>query len=208
MILNEISEQLMLGRAPKVKELVINAVQEGIEPSVIINDALIGGMEIVGERFKKNEIFVPEVMMAARSMKLAMEVLKPLIKADTVASRGTVVIGTVKGDQHDIGKNLVSVMLESKGFRVIDLGVNVTAEKFVETAKNEKADIIACSALLTTTMTYMKSIVELVSTSFDRKVYVMVGGAPVTGEFAENIGADGYSPDAAAAADLALSLVK
>lgn len=207
MLLKDISEQLILGRAPKVKELVTNAVNEGFDPSQIINEALIGGMEVVGERFKKNEIFVPEVMMAARSMKLAMEVLKPLLKSDSVASKGTVVIGTVKGDQHDIGKNLVAVMLESKGFKVIDLGVNVTAEKFIETAKSENADIIACSALLTTTMTYMKTIVDMVSSEIDRKVFIMIGGAPVTGEFADKIGADGYSPDAAAAADLALSFV-
>lgn len=207
MILDEISEQLIIGRAPVLADTVKKALDEGYVPAQIINGGLIKGMDVIGERFKNNEVFVPEVMMAARAMKAAMEVLKPLLKSGDVSEKGTVVIGTVKGDQHDIGKNLVAIMLESKGFRVIDLGVNVTPEKYVETAIKENADIIACSALLTTTMINMKAVVELAKEKTDSKVKVMIGGAPVTQSFCYQIGADGYSEDAAAAAELAERLV-
>ena len=207
MILDEISEQLIIGRAPVLADTVKKALNEGYVPAQIINGGLIKGMDVIGERFKNNEVFVPEVMMAARAMKAAMEVLKPLLKSGDVSEKGTVVIGTVKGDQHDIGKNLVAIMLESKGFRVIDLGVNVAPEKYVETAIKENADIIACSALLTTTMINMKAVVELAKEKTDSKVKVMIGGAPVTQSFCDQIGADGYSEDAAAAAELAERLV-
>lgn len=207
MILDEIREQLIIGRAPVLVDTVKRALDEGYVPAQIINDGLIKGMDVIGERFKNNEVFVPEVMMAARAMKAAMEVLKPLLKSGDVSEKGTVVIGTVKGDQHDIGKNLVAIMLESKGFRVIDLGVNVAPEKYVETAIKENADIIACSALLTTTMINMKAVVELAREKTDSKVKVMIGGAPVTQSFCDQIGADGYSEDAAAAAELAERLV-
>lgn len=207
MILDEIREQLIIGRAPVLVDTVKRALDEGYVPAQIINDGLIKGMDVIGERFKNNEVFVPEVMMAARAMKAAMEVLKPLLKSGDVSEKGTVVIGTVKGDQHDIGKNLVAIMLESKGFRVIDLGVNVAPEKYVETAIKENADIIACSALLTTTMINMKAVVELSKEKTDSKVKVMIGGAPVTQSFCDQIGADGYSEDAAAAAELAERLV-
>ncbi|MDD6312207.1 MAG: corrinoid protein [Firmicutes bacterium] len=207
MILDEISEQLIIGRAPVLADTVKKALDEGYVPAQIINGGLIKGMDVIGERFKNNEVFVPEVMMAARAMKAAMEVLKPLLKSGDVSEKGTVVIGTVKGDQHDIGKNLVAIMLESKGFRVIDLGVNVAPEKYVETAIKENADIIACSALLTTTMINMKAVVELAKEKTDSKVKVMIGGAPVTQSFCDQIGADGYSEDAAAAAELAERLV-
>ena len=207
MILDEIREQLIIGRAPVLVDTVKRALDEEYDPAQIINDGLIKGMDVIGERFKNNEVFVPEVMMAARAMKAAMEVLKPLLKSGDVSEKGTVVIGTVKGDQHDIGKNLVAIMLESKGFRVIDLGVNVAPEKYVETAIKENADIIACSALLTTTMINMKAVVELAKEKTDSKVKVMIGGAPVTQSFCDQIGADGYSEDAAAAAELAERLV-
>ncbi len=206
-ILAEISELLQRGRSPKVKEGVQKALDEGIAPKDILEEGLLSGMSIIGEKFKNNEVFVPEVLIAARAMNAGIEILKPYLVAAGVESKGTAVIGTVKGDLHDIGKNLVKMMLEGKGLRVIDLGVDVPADKFVAAAKENDANIICCSALLTTTMGEMKSVVEAVKAEgLDSKVKVMVGGAPVTQNFCDSIGADCYTPDAASAADAALKL--
>ena len=174
----------------------------------ILEGGLMDGMGIVGDKFKKNEVFVPEVLIAARAMNAGIEILKPLMVDAGVEAAGKVVIGTVKGDLHDIGKNLVKIMMEGKGFDVIDLGTDVSAEKFLETVKTENADIICCSALLTTTMTYMKDIVNAFEEDGQRdNVTIMVGGAPVTQNFCDTIGADVYSADAASAADAALVAV-
>ncbi len=204
-ILSQISEALQKGQAPAVKEMCQKAIDEGLNAKEILEGGLMDGMGIVGSKFKKNEVFVPEVLIAARAMNAGIEILKPLMADAGVEAAGKVVIGTVKGDLHDIGKNLVKIMMEGKGFEIIDLGTDVTAEKFLETVKTEKADIICCSALLTTTMTYMKDIVNAFDEDGSRdKVTIMVGGAPVTQNFCDTIGADIYSADAASAADAAL----
>ena len=205
-ILEEISTFLQQGRAPKVKELVQQAIDEGIEPQKILEEGLLSGMNIVGEKFKNNEVFVPEVLVAARATNMGVGVLKPYLVQAGVESKGTAVIGTVKGDLHDIGKNLVKMMLEGKGLTVVDLGVDVPAEKFVAAAVENNAQLICCSALLTTTMGEMKSVVEEADKQGIRdKVKILVGGAPVTQSFCDSIGADGYTADAASCADMALS---
>jgi 5-methyltetrahydrofolate--homocysteine methyltransferase len=207
-ILEQISENLIKGKANEVKELVQKALDDGIGVGEVLNNGLLAGMSVVGERFKKNEIYVPEVLIAARAMKMGTEILRPLLADSGVEPIGTVVIGTVKGDLHDIGKNLVGMMLEGSGFEVVDLGTDVASEKFVEAARESKAQIIGASALLTTTMTAMKEVVDSVDSSdLGGKVKVMIGGAPVTQAFCDEIGADGYAPDAASAADLAKSFV-
>jgi methanogenic corrinoid protein MtbC1 len=166
----------------------------------------MAGMSIIGGKFKRNEVYVPEVLIAARAMNAGLEPLKPHLVSAGVKSKGTVVIGTVKGDLHDIGKNLVRMMMEGKGLAVIDLGVDVSADKFVAAVKEHKADIVCCSALLTTTMTEMKNVVESIKAAGIRdKLTIMVGGAPITDSFCKSIGADLYSPDAASAADAAVS---
>jgi corrinoid protein of di/trimethylamine methyltransferase len=206
-ILVEISENLQKGRAKNVKELVQKAIDEGFNANEILEEGLLHGMGIIGEKFKNNEVYVPDVLIAARAMNAGTELLKPLLIDSGVKAKGKVVLGTVKGDLHDIGKNLVRMMMEGKGLEVVDLGVDVPAEKFIETAIEINADIIACSALLTTTMTEMKNVVEKVKSSqLSGKVKIMIGGAPVTDNFRESIGADAYSPDAASAAEKALSL--
>ncbi len=207
-ILEQIAEQLIKGKANDVKTLVNQALADKISAADILNKGLIAGMGVVGERFKNNEIYVPEVLIAARAMKAGSEILKPLLAASGVKPRGKVVIGTVKGDLHDIGKNLVAMMMEGAGFQVIDQGVDVSVEKFINAARDNKAEIIAASALLTTTMTGMKDLVEAVRASdIGDAVKVLVGGAPVTQAYCDEIGADGYAPDAASAADLAKNFV-
>lgn len=204
-ILNEISEALQKGQAPAVKEMCQKALDDGMSAKEILEGGLMDGMGIVGEKFKKNEVFVPEVLIAARAMNAGIEILKPLMVDSGIEAAGKVVIGTVKGDLHDIGKNLVKIMMEGKGFEVIDLGTDVSAEKFLESCKENNADIICCSALLTTTMTYMKDIVAAFEEDGVREsATIMVGGAPVTQNFCETIGADIYTADAASAADAAL----
>ncbi len=204
-LLEEINTNLQAGQAPKVKELVQKAVDEGVPVADILNKGLLAGMSVIGEKFKKNEVYVPEVLIAARAMQWGMEVLQPLLEDAGVEPVGRIVIGTVKGDLHDIGKNLVGMMLRGAGFEVIDAGIDVPPEKFVETAKASKARLIGCSALLTTTMPQMKNVVDAVKAAgVDAKV--MIGGAPVTQEYCDEIGADGYAPDAASAADLAKEL--
>jgi methylmalonyl-CoA mutase cobalamin-binding domain/chain len=200
-ILEEISQNLQDGKAKTVKELVEKAVQDGLDAEIILNDGLLKGMGIIGEKFKRDEVYVPDVLIAARAMKAGTEILKPLLVKDGVKAVGKVVIGTVSGDLHDIGKNLVRMMMEGKGLEVIDIGVDVSAEKFIETAIRENAQIIACSALLTTTMGEMEAVVEAAKKSGIRgNVTIMVGGAPLTDSFCKKIGADIYSPDAASAA--------
>ena len=207
--LNEISTLLQQGRAPKVKELVAKAIEEGIAPQTILEEGLLGGMSIVGEKFKRNEVFIPEVLIAARAMNAGVELLRPYLVASGVTVKGTAVIGTVKGDLHDIGKNIVKMMLEGKGFEVVDLGVDVSADTFVEKAIEHKAQIICCSALLTTTMNEMKAVVEKAKAAGIRdQVKIMVGGAPVTQDFCDSIGADCYTSDAASASDAALAFCK
>ena len=207
--LNEISTLLQQGRAPKVKELVNQALNEGIAPATILDEGLLSAMSIVGEKFKKNEVFVPEVLIAARAMNAGIEILRPHLVASGVTAKGTAVIGTVKGDLHDIGKNIVKMMLEGKGLEVVDLGVDVSADTFVEKAIEHNANLICCSALLTTTMNEMKAVVEKAEKAGIReKVKIMVGGAPVTKDFCDSIGADCYTVDAASAADAALAFCK
>src|SRR5699024_1564178 len=191
---------------PKVKEYVQQALDEGIPANEILVQGLLSGMDIIGEKFKNNEVFVPEVLIAARAMSKGTEILRPYLVAAGVEEKGTVVIGTVKGDLHDIGKNLVRMMMEGKGLKVIDLGVDVSVEKYLDAARENNADIIACSALLTTTMSEMRDVVEAVKASeINGKVKIMVGGAPITQAFCDSIGADCYTPDAASAAEAALA---
>ncbi|MCD8356927.1 MAG: corrinoid protein [Clostridia bacterium] len=205
-VLNEISEWLQKGRAPKVKAAVSKALEEGIPASTILQEGLLAGMDIIGQKFKNNEVFVPEVLVAARAMNRGVDVLKPYLVEDGVEEKGTVILGTVKGDMHDIGKNLVRMMMEGKGLKVIDLGVDVPVEKFLDAARENDACLICCSALLTTTMGEMKNVVDAVKASeMSGKVKIMIGGAPITQTFCEQIGADCYTPDAASAADAALN---
>jgi 5-methyltetrahydrofolate--homocysteine methyltransferase len=205
-ILNQISENLMKGKAKDVAALVEQALTQGEKPADVLNKGLLAGMSIIGERFKKNEVYVPEVLIAARAMKSGMAILQPKLVAAGVKPIGTAVVGTVKGDLHDIGKNLVCMMLEGAGIKVVDLGIDVSPEKFVEGAKTNGASIIGISALLTTTMTNMKAVVDACKAS-GVKAKVMIGGAPVTQSFCDEIKADGYAPDAASAADLAKKLL-
>jgi 5-methyltetrahydrofolate--homocysteine methyltransferase len=206
--LQALADNIIKGKKGPAVELTQQAIAEGISPETIITQGLIAGMAVVGERFKKNEFYVPEVLIAARAMKECMVILKPLLEETGVKPVGTVLIGTVKGDLHDIGKNLVAMMLQGNGFEVIDLGVDVAPEKFIDTVKESGANLIALSALLTTTMPGMKQTIDALSAAGVRgNVKVMIGGAPVTQKFSDEIGADGYAPDAASAVDLAKALV-
>lgn len=203
----DISELMQKGNLPEVVRLCHVAIEEGSLSSDIL-DSLLGGMSIVGGKFKRNEVFVPEVLIAARAMNGGLDVIKPLLIAEGIKSIGKVIIGTVKGDLHDIGKNLVGMMLTGAGFEVIDLGVDVSAEKFIAGIEEHNPDIICMSALLTTTMINMKTIIEAVEEKGLRdQVKVMIGGAPVTTQYAEEIGADSYTPDGATAAEEAKKFV-
>jgi 5-methyltetrahydrofolate--homocysteine methyltransferase len=193
--------------AAKAAELTQKLVDEGVKPSEIINMGLIGGMNVVGDRFKKGDMYVPEVMMAAKAMHAGMNIVKPLLLEGESSSTGKVIVGTVAGDLHDIGKNLVGMMMESGGMEVVDLGVDVTPEKFAAAVREHKPQVIGLSALLTTTMLAMKDTIEVLKEEGLRdSVKVIVGGAPVTQDFADEIGADGWAPDAASAKDLAQKL--
>ena len=204
----DLAEAIIIGDNVKSKEIAQKLVDEGVEATEILNDGLMPGMDVVGKKFKANEMYIPEVLIAARAMHAAMDVIGPLLSASDAPSRGKVVIGTVQGDLHDIGKNLVGMMLEGAGFTVIDLGVDVSPEKFVEEVNKNRAQLLGLSALLTTTMTAMKSVIEAVRTNGEAKnIRVMVGGAPLTQEYADSIGVDGYAPDASSAVDLAKQLL-
>lgn len=219
--LKAIADNLIKGRAdknstippemkgqPGVKELVQAAVDEGVDVGQILNEGLIAGMAVVGEKFKKNEFYVPEVLIAARTMHAGMEILQPLLAGAGVKSIGKIAIGTVKGDLHDIGKNLVSMMLKGAGFQVNDLGIDIPPERFVKAAEEEGAQVLGMSALLTTTMPSMKTVIEaLEKAGLKNKIKTMIGGAPVTQSYADEIGADGYAPDASTAVDKARELL-
>ena len=208
-ILEEISANLQKGKAKIVKELVAQAIGENIPAKQILEEGLLSGMDVIGEKFKNNEVFVPEVLVAARAMNMGAALLKPLLADGENTSAGKVCIGTVKGDLHDIGKNLVKMMMEGKGLEVIDLGTDVAPETYVETAIRENCQIICCSALLTTTMPVMGEVVkEAEKAGIRDKVKIMVGGAPVTEAFCEQIGADKYTSDAASAADAAVEFCR
>lgn len=206
--IQEIAEAVSGGKSKVVVQLVQEAVAEGCDPNEILNVGMIDAMGIVGEKFQKNEIFVPEMLVAARAMKKGVDVLKPHLAGDSVGAAGKLILGTVAGDLHDIGKNLVGMMLESSGFEVIDLGVDVPSEKFIETVKaNPDVKVVVLSALLTTTMPSLKNTVEVLNEMDSRGDFkVLVGGAPITQEFADEIGADGYADDAASAATKAKEL--
>jgi 5-methyltetrahydrofolate--homocysteine methyltransferase len=198
---------LYTGKAPVVKQMTEDALAAGRPVEEVLEDGLLSAMNVVGEDFKHNRLYVPEVLIAARAMKAGMEVLKPLLTASgTIKSAGTLVMGTVKGDLHDIGKNLVCMMSEGAGFKVINLGVDQAAEKFVNAAREHNADIVGMSALLTTTMVYMKTVVDAFEEAGLGHVKLCVGGAPVSQMFADEIGADGYGADASSAVELFKSL--
>jgi 5-methyltetrahydrofolate--homocysteine methyltransferase len=202
-VVQQISESLQRGEDKKVAELTRQALDAGLTAGQILNDGLLAGMDVVSARFGANEIFLPEVLLSARAMNAGMDLIKPLLIAGEVRSLGKVVIGTMRGDLHDIGKNLVGVMLKGAGFEVIDLGANVAPERFVETAEAEGAQVVGLSALLTTTMTGMKDVVSLVKDKgLEDRVKVIVGGAPLSQAFADEIGADGYGYDASNAVTL------
>jgi 5-methyltetrahydrofolate--homocysteine methyltransferase len=204
---NQISELMQKGNLKEVQRLSQEALDAGATASQVL-DALLSAMSIVGVKFKNNEVFVPEVLIAARAMNGGLDIIKPLLEAEGVEAVGTVIIGTVKGDLHDIGKNLVSMMMTGAGFEVIDLGVDVSSDKYIAAVEEHHADIICMSALLTTTMTYMKGvIVALEEKGLRNQVKVMVGGAPLTDQYAEEIGADQYASDAATAAETARILI-
>jgi corrinoid protein of di/trimethylamine methyltransferase len=208
-ILSEISENLQRGKAKLVKEMVEQALAEGCNPEKILNEGLLAGMNVVGEKFKNNEVYVPEVLVAARAMNMGVTVLKPHLAASGVKATGKVCIGTVQGDLHDIGKNLVKMMMEGKGLDVIDLGTDVAPETFVQTAIEQNCQVICCSALLTTTMSAMADVVKSAEAAGIRdKVKIMIGGAPVNQAFCDSIGADCYTVDAASAADAAVEFCK
>lgn len=205
-ILQEISEKLQQGKTKDIKVLVPQSLEEGVPAKDILNEGLLAGMSVIGVKFKNNEVFVPEVLIAARAMKTGTEILKPYLVSADVQPAGKVVLGTVRGDFHDIGKNLVKMMMEGKGLEVIDLGVDVAPEAYVAAAKEHGAGVIACSALLTTTMGEMKNVVDLcVAEGIRDKVKIMIGGAPITDAYCKEIGADAYTSDAASAAEVALS---
>jgi 5-methyltetrahydrofolate--homocysteine methyltransferase len=208
-ILSEIAAELERGEDEKVRSLTESALAQSVEAPTILNEGLIAGMEVVGKRFGAHEIFLPDVLLAARAMNAGLAVLEPHLGQADVKSRGKVVIGTVQGDLHDIGKNLVGIMLAGAGFEVIDLGKDVSPRKFVDTARDSKADVIGMSALLTTTMPIMKQVVSLLKEEgLDSSVRTVIGGAPVTEEYAREIGADGYGFDAANAVERVRALVE
>ena len=207
-ILIEISENLQKGKAKIVKELVQQAIDAGMDPQEILG-GLLSGMDVVGEKFKNGEVYIPEVLVAARAMNQGASLLKPLLAEAGAVAAGKVCIGTVQGDLHDIGKNLVKMMMEGKGLEVVDLGTDVSPETFVKTAIEENCQVICCSALLTTTMGVMGDVVKAaVAAGVRDKIKIMIGGAPVSEEFCREIGADCYAIDAASAADVAVELCK
>jgi methanogenic corrinoid protein MtbC1 len=208
-ILSDISQKLQEGKSKDVKALVEQAISDGIGAKQILEEGLLPGMSIIGDKFKNNEVYVPEVLIAARAMKAGTDTLNPYLKEANVQPLGKICIGTVKGDLHDIGKNLVKMMMEGKGIECVDLGVNVEPEQFLAAVKEQGCTIVCCSALLTTTMGVMKDVVDIfVKEGLRDKVKIMIGGAPITDAYCKSIGADGYTSDAASAADLAVEYLK
>jgi 5-methyltetrahydrofolate--homocysteine methyltransferase len=205
--LEGMSISIIRGKRDEVKAKVQEAVDAGVDPELILNGGLIPGMSVVGERFRRNLVYVPEVLISARAMKTGMAILEPLLTASGVEPVARVVIGTVKGDLHDIGKNLVGMMLQGGGFEIIDLGTDVSAERFIAAVNEHDSRLLGMSALLTTTMPYMAKVIQAIKEAGLEDVRTMIGGAPVTQQFANDIGADGYAPDAATAVDLAHRLI-
>ncbi len=207
-ILEDLADSIIKGQAPKAQELTQKALDDGMEPSQVLTNGLIAGMDVVGKKFKNNEFYVPEVLIAARAMKQGMQILKPKLAESGVEPLGRFVVGTVKGDLHDIGKNLVAMMMEGAGYEVIDLGVDVTPDKFIAAVKENNAGIVGMSALLTTTMVKMQDTIKALEEEGLRdSVKIFVGGAPLTQNYSDEIGADGYAADAASAVELAKEIV-
>lgn len=205
----ELAQSVIAGQGEQVKNQVKSLIEAGNSPLEIVSDGLIAGMDVVGVRFKAGEMYVPEVLMSAKSMSAGLEMVKPLIAVTDQKSNGKILIGTVKGDLHDIGKNLVSMLIESGGFEVINMGVDISAEDFIAASIKYEPDIIGLSALLTTTMPAMKEIIDLLKEKgLKDKIKVIIGGAPVSKEYADAIGADGYAPDAGSAVELCRQLLK
>jgi len=208
-ILKDITANVEKGDSATVKELTKTALSQKIAAEEILNDGLVKGMDAIGIKFKKNEIFIPEVLIATRAMKAGMDIIRPHFTEEGNKSKGKIVIGTVKGDLHDIGKKIVCMILESKGFEVVDIGIDVPKEKFLTSIKKENPDIIGMSALLTTTMAYMREVIDAVEEAkLKQNVKIIIGGAPVTQSFADEVKADGYAPEAASAAELVKYLLK
>ena len=205
--LQALAENLISGKKDPVVEGVKQAIDEGVSVEAILNEGLVAGMSVVGSKFKNNEFYVPEVLIAARAMNAGMEILEPLLAEAGVQPRATVVIGTVKGDLHDIGKNLVAMMLKGGGFKVVDKGIDVAPEAYVEAARESGAQLVGLSALLTTTMPQMENVIKALKEAGLDGVKVVIGGAPVTQQYADEIGADGYAPDAASAVDKSKELL-
>lgn len=207
--LEALASAVTQGKHKDAEALTRQAIEKGVAAEAILREGLISAMQVIGARFGKNEIFVPEVLLSARAMKAAMGILEPILSACGIEPAGTIVLGTVKGDLHDIGKNLVAMMLKGNGFKVVDLGVNVPSEKFVDAVREHGATLVGMSALLTTTMNYMENVIEkMKEAGIYGSVKTFIGGAPVTARFAEEIGAHGYGKDATAAVALAKELVK
>ncbi|MEA3440345.1 MAG: corrinoid protein [Chloroflexota bacterium] len=207
-LLKQMQTDLYNGNMDAVEAATRKAIDDGMSPKEILDDGLIAGMDEVGRDFKAGDLFIPEVLLCARAMHAGLEILRPLLAESGVPTQGKLVIGTVAGDLHDIGKNLVSMMFQGAGFEVIDLGTDVSPEKFVETVRAENADLVGMSALLTTTMPSMKATIDaFIQAGLRDKVKVLIGGAPVTTEYSEAIGADGFAPDAGAAVDVARELL-
>ena len=208
-ILKEITVNVEKGDSATVKELTKTALSQKIAAEEILNDGLVKGMDVIGIKFKKNEIFIPEVLIATRAMKAGMDIIRPYFTEEKNESKGKIVIGTVKGDLHDIGKKIVCMILESEGFEVVDIGIDVPKEKFLTSIKKENPDIIGMSALLTTTMAYMREVIEAVEKAkLKQNVKIIIGGAPITQSFADEIKVDGYAPDGVSAVELVKNLLK
>jgi 5-methyltetrahydrofolate--homocysteine methyltransferase len=206
--LTEIAASVEAGDSANVKELTRKALSQGHRPEKILDDGLVQGMSAIGEKFKSNEVFIPEVLIASRAMNVGLEILRPLFSPDRAHLRGRIILATVKGDLHDIGKKIVGMMLEGAGYEVIDLGVDVSMGNIVRAIKTNRPSLLGLSALLTTTMSYMREVVEAVEHAGLRsRVRIAIGGAPVTRSYADEIGADGYAPDAASALELVKRLL-
>ncbi|MFP4082314.1 MAG: B12-binding domain-containing protein [Candidatus Aminicenantes bacterium] len=208
-VLKEIAINVEKGDSASVKELTQKALSRGIPPLKILNQGLVKGMDVVGVKFKNNEVFIPEVLIATRAMNAAMDILKPLLVHQSYMPKAKMVIGTVKGDLHDIGKKIVSMILEKEGYQIVDIGVDTPAGKFIASIKKEKPDIVGMSALLTTTMGYMREVIEEIEAAKLRQnVKIIIGGAPVTQTFAGEIKADGYAAEAASAVEMVRNLLR